>query len=58
MSNPNHKKIWLNLFNLLLGTVKMMVFGICLVMLYTLFGDSFAFNIKDKAVLTTRHFGI
>jgi len=54
MSNPNHKKIWLNLFNLLLGTVKMMVFGICLVMLYTLFGDSFAFNIKDKAVLTTR----
>lgn len=52
MRYPDNRKVWFSLFDLLLGTVKVMVLGICLIMLYTFFGDSFDFSLKKKVAST------
>jgi len=54
MSYPNHRKVWFNLFDLLMGMVKTMLFAICLVMLYTFFGDSFDFTFKKEGISTNQ----
>lgn len=42
--NPLQTKLWLNNFSLLMTIVKVFIFGICLFLLYTIFGDSFNFQ--------------
>ena len=41
---PLQRKLWLTNFSLLMTTIKTFVFGICLFLLYTIFGDSFDFQ--------------
>ena len=53
-SNPMHTKLWLKMFGLLMTMVKTLVFAICLLFLYTFFGDSFDFNFtKDQKIAQT-----
>lgn len=42
--NPTYTKNWLSSFNLLMTIVKSLVFAICMILLYTFFGDSFNFQ--------------
>ena len=42
--NPLQTKLWLNNFSLLMTILKVFVFGICLFLLYTIFGDRFDFQ--------------
>jgi len=42
--SPLQTKLWLNNFNLLMTVLKVFVFGICLFLLSTIFGDSFDFQ--------------
>lgn len=44
--NPLQTKLWLNNFSLLMTVLKVFVFGICLFLLYTIFGDAFDFNFQ------------
>ena len=42
--NPVYTKNWHNTFNLLITLVKTLVFGICVILLHTIFGDKFDFQ--------------
>ena len=53
MSPSDYRKNWLNVFTLLMGMVKTMLFAICLLLLYGLFGDSFHF--RKEVVVSTAH---
>lgn len=52
MSNSNNKKAWLSLFRLFIGIIKTTVLVICILLIYTFFGEHFEFNSVDKVSTT------
>ena len=50
--NPLQAKLWLNNFSLLMTILKVFVFGICLFLLYIIFGDAFDFSSQKTPIKT------
>lgn len=50
--NPLQTKLWLANFSLLMTILKVLVFGICSFLIYTIFGNSFDFNFRKKTKYT------
>ena len=52
--NPLQTKVWLTNFSLLMTILKVLILGICLFLIYIIFGDSFDFNFQTRSIDTTQ----